>query len=140
MLPRLHRASIVYYVEDVARAFVKALDDSHTHGRVYELCGPEIYSLGEVVEFIRRQQRLKRWIMPLPKPLGRLQAVVADYLLPGKPFSVDNFESLSVAGVCSENGFASFGIAPKSMATVVPGYLRTRPRTPTTGLPSGPGQ
>ncbi|MBN1240961.1 MAG: complex I NDUFA9 subunit family protein [Gammaproteobacteria bacterium] len=127
------------YVEDVALAFVRAVEDGHTSGRTYELCGPEIYSLGEVVGFLKRQLRIRRAVVPLPKPLGRLQAAVADYLIPGKPFSIDNFESLSVAGVCSENGLTNLGIAPKSMATIVPAYLgrTTRPAPPRT--PSGAG-
>jgi NADH dehydrogenase len=112
------------YVDDISAAFVAALDDSHTHGRTYELCGPDIYSLREIVEFVKRQLRLRRAVVSLPKPLGRLQAVIGDYLLPGKPFSLDNIRSLTVAGVCSENGFASLGITPRSMATIGPSYLR----------------
>src|SRR5690606_18550777 len=96
----------------------------HTHGRGYELCGPDIYSLGEVVQFVRRQLRLRRAVVPMPQPLGRLQACTADYLIPGKPFSLDNLRSLTVAGICSENGFASLGIEPRAMNAIVPSYLR----------------
>jgi uncharacterized protein YbjT (DUF2867 family) len=118
------------YVDDVALAFVAALEDSHTHDRTYELCGPDIYSLAEIVEFVKRQLRIRRAVVPLPRPLGRLQAVVADYLIPGKPFSVDNFKSLTVAGICSDNGFGSLGIAPRAMTTIVPAYLVKSPRRP----------
>ncbi len=113
------------YVDDVARAFMVALEDSHTIGRTYELCGPDIYTLDEVVHFVRDQLGLKRAIVPLPKGLGRMQAWVGEFL-PGKPFSLDNFASLGVAGICGENGFAALGIEPKPMSAIVPSYLSRR--------------
>lgn len=113
------------YVNDVAQAFMAALEDSRTFGRTYELCGPEIYSLEEIVRFVQRQLGLKRLIVPLPKSLGRMQAWVGEFL-PGKPFSLDNFASLSVAGICSDNGFATFGIEPQPMSVIVPRYLAPR--------------
>lgn len=113
------------YVDDVARAFTSALENSHTFGRTYELCGPDIYTLEEVVRFVQRQLRMRRAIMPLPKPLGKMQAWAGEFL-PGKPFSLDNFASLGVSGVCAENGFAALGIEPQPMGIVVPGYLGRR--------------
>ena len=44
----------------------------------------------------------------------------------GKPFSLDNLRSASVASVCSSNGLAELGIVPSSMRTIVPSYLRPR--------------
>jgi uncharacterized protein YbjT (DUF2867 family) len=116
------------YVDDVALAFLTAIEDSRCEDRIYELCGPDIYSLGEIVDYVKRQLRLRRAIWPLPKPLGRLQAAVADYAIPGKPFSLDNFASLGVAGVCGDDGFANLGIVPRAMTTIVPGYLRSKDR------------
>jgi len=112
------------YVEDVARAFVTALNDSNTFSKTYELCGPDIYSLGEILRFICRELEIKRAIVPLPGPLGRIQAWIADYLIPGKPFSLDNLRSLSVASVCSENGLQALGIKPQAMPLLASRYLR----------------
>jgi NADH dehydrogenase len=111
------------FVEDVASAFHAALEDAGTYGNTYELCGPDIYSLAEVVKLVRWTVRRKRLVVPLPGALGLIQAFVGDYLVPGKPISLDNFRSLSVASVCSQNGFASFGITPRSLADVLPTYL-----------------
>lgn len=111
------------FVDDVARAFFVALEDSRTHDRSYELCGPDVYSLAEIVKLIQRQLAIHRAIVPLPRPLGRLQAWVGDYLLPGKPFSLDNFKSLSISTVCSDNALAGLGIEPSSFATIAPTYL-----------------
>lgn len=123
-LARLEARFAPVFVGDVAEAFAQALPDSHTFGQTYELCGPDIYTLEEILRFICRELGLRRAIVRLPGPLGRLQAWMGEYLLPGKPFSRDNYRSLTVASVCRENGFAVFGIEPKRMQAVVGSYLR----------------
>jgi len=54
------------FVDDVAAAFTTALANPATHGKTYELCGPDIYSLEELVRFVRAQLKLRRAIVPLP--------------------------------------------------------------------------
>jgi NADH dehydrogenase len=111
------------YVDDVAAAFGAALANPATHGKTFELCGPDLFSLEELVRFVRAQIGLRRAIVPLPAPVGRLQAWIGEYLLPGKPFSLDNFASLQVASVCSADGLATLGIRAQSLAAIAPTYL-----------------
>ena len=47
-------------------------------------------------------------------PLARVQAAVMG-LLPGKPFSLDNFRSLTLDCVCREDGCAALGIVPRPL-------------------------
>lgn len=115
------------YVEDVAEAFVKAIEDSDTHGRTYELCGPDIYSLREILHLICRETGMRRAIVSLPGPLGRIQAWIADYLIPGKPFSLDNLRSLSVANICSESGLQALGLQARAMPLIARRYLQRGP-------------
>ena len=122
-VPQLGARFAPVYVEDVAAAIVKALEDSSTHNQTYELCGPDIYTLGEILQFVLRQLEIRRWVVPVPLFIARVQAWIADYLVPGKPFSLDNLRSLYVASVCSENGFAALGIEPKPMHAIVPSYI-----------------
>jgi NADH dehydrogenase len=122
-LAQLNARFAPVYVDDVAEAFVRALGDSRSFGQTYELCGPDIYTLEEILRFLCRELGIRRAILKLPRPLGRFQAFVGEYLLPGKPFSRDNFSSLTVASVCRENGFAPFGIVPKRMHPIVRSYL-----------------
>jgi NADH dehydrogenase len=110
------------YVGDVARAFAKAIQDDATIGETYQLCGPKVYSLREIVTLIRDQLGLRRWIVGLPDAAARLQARIFDFV-PGKPFSVDNYRSLTVHSICDANGFERLGIKPVSLEKVVPGYL-----------------
>ena len=122
-MPRLEATFAPVYVEDVAEAVVASLADSHCIGKTLELCGPDVYTLRELLELIKRELGLRRKIIGLPLWLGKAQAWVADYLIPGKPFSLDNLRSLSVASVCTSNGLAHFGITPKRLATIARQYL-----------------
>ena len=110
------------YVGDVADAFVRALDDRTTFGEIYELCGPEVLTLEQLVRMTAAVAMLPCHILRLPDALGRLQAAVLG-LLPGKPFSLDNFRSLTVDSVCTQNGLARLGISPRRMMAVLPFYL-----------------
>lgn len=125
-LSQLNARFAPVYVGDVAEAFVRALGDSRSFGQTYELCGPDIYTLEEILRYLCRELGIRRAILRLPPTLGRLQAFVGEYL-PGKPFSRDNFRSLTVASVCRDNGFAAFGITPKRMQPIVAGYLAAGP-------------
>ena len=116
------------FVDDVAEAFARTLANPATWGRTYELCGPEIYSLEELVRFVRAQLGLKRAIVKLPGWLGRIEAWVGEYLLPGKPFSRDNLASLGSPSLCASDGLAELGIRARALSAVAPTYLGTGTR------------
>lgn len=111
------------YVGDVVEAFAQALTRRETIGQALELCGPETWSLIEIVRWIRSRLKLKRLIMGLPDWAGWLQGRVFDFV-PGKPFSSDNFTSLKQDGVCRGNDFGTLGIKPHSMSRLAPTWMR----------------
>jgi uncharacterized protein YbjT (DUF2867 family) len=110
------------YVNDVAEAFVRALRNRASIGMKYDLCGPHVLTLEEIVRQTAEVAGLPCYILRLPDFLGKLQAAFLG-LLPGKPFSLDNFRSLTVDSVCRENGLAALGIEPTHMEAVLPTYL-----------------
>lgn len=110
------------YVDDVVEAFVRALPGGATSRQSYELGGPEIVSLQQLVEFTAQTIGVRPRILRLPDGIARLQGWVMDFI-PGKPFSSDNYRSLSVDSVCSDDGCARLGIKPQSLQAIVPGYL-----------------
>ena len=110
------------YVGDVADAFVRVLDDRASFGETYELCGPEILTLEQLVRITAAVAQLPCRILRLPDALGGLQAAALG-LLPGKPFSLDNFRSLTIDSVCTQDGLARLGISPRHMMAVLPFYL-----------------
>jgi uncharacterized protein YbjT (DUF2867 family) len=121
--PRARFAPI--WVDDVVEAFVRALRDRSTVGKSYELCGPEVLTLAELVRLTAAGAGLPCHVIPLPDFVARIQAFVMDFL-PGKPFSTDNYRSLTVDSVCRQDGCASLGIRPAHLHGVLAGYLTDR--------------
>lgn len=113
-------------VLDVAAAFVRALGEHSSFGTTYELCGPEVMTLEQLVRLTARAAQLPCHIVRLPDVLGRIQGLVAG-LLPGKPFSLDNFRSLTLDCVCRENGCGALGITPRPLLAELPLYLAPPP-------------
>src|SRR5579872_2707750 len=74
------------YVGDVAEGFARALRGTSANGRIYELCGPEVLTLADLVRVTAHAAQLRCRIVPLPDVIARLQGLVLG-LLPGKPFS-----------------------------------------------------
>ena len=120
------------WVGDVARAVVRCVQDSHTIGQTYELAGPDVMSLGELVHRSGQWAGIRggqgRPVLPLPAWMGWLQAVFME-LAPGEPLmSRDNLASMKVDNVASGQwpGLKDLGIQASSAAGVAPGYLDHR--------------
>jgi NADH dehydrogenase len=113
------------YVEDVVRAFVESLDNHKTFGQHYDLCGPKVYTLREIVEYVARLIGRRVCIIGLNDALSYLQAATLEFV-PGKPFSLDNYRSLKVDSVCEQGFPAVFGITPASLEQIAPAYLAPR--------------
>jgi len=107
------------WVGDVVEAFVRALADRRTVGEVFELYGPDVFTLAQIVRMTARQCGQRRLVIPLPDALGRLQALAMDFV-PGKPFSSDNFRSLQTDSVGGIDGLHRLGIAPTRVAAKLP--------------------
>ncbi|MDO1529002.1 complex I NDUFA9 subunit family protein [Fulvimonas sp. R45] len=108
---------------DVAAAIARCVREEHaTRGRSYELYGPEVLALGDIVKAIRDTAGLRTPILPLPDGLGRLQAQLAG-LLPGTPFSLDNFRTLRTDSVGKVDGYAALGLRPQPFTPWLPVLL-----------------
>jgi NADH dehydrogenase len=125
------------YVGDVAEAVALAVDGQAPVGRVYELGGPEIRTLRELVAYVLQVTERRRWVLPLPFGAARLQARVLEIadtltlgLLPDElKLTRDQVAMLAVDNVVSQAAidegrtFEALGIAPRAMEAIVPGYL-----------------
>lgn len=101
-------------VDDVAAALSRILHGGAASRQTLELGGPQVYSLREIVELVAELTQRRRLIIGLPNFAARLQGQVMDFV-PGRPFSSDNYRSLKIDSVCSEDGLAKLGIKPQSM-------------------------
>jgi uncharacterized protein YbjT (DUF2867 family) len=111
------------WVGDVAEAIARCIDlPALGQQRCFELYGPEVLTLGQIVRGIRDAGGQRTPILNLPDSLGRLQAQFAE-LLPGKPFSLDNFRSLRTDSVGKTDGYAALGITPQPFTPWLPRLL-----------------
>lgn len=111
------------YVDDVAAAFVRALADGTTFGQCYELCGPQRYTLRELVAYVGRITGHQRPIIGLNRALSYCQAYAMEWL-PVKLMTRDNLRSMEIDNV-SDSAFP-FGIKPQALEAVAPMWLATR--------------
>lgn len=110
------------FVEDVAQAFVVSLENPATFGQAYSLCGPTVYTLSQLVQYVIDTLALKRRIIGLNDRLSYMQAWVME-LLPLKLMTRDNYYSMQIDSVCDCEFPAVFGIQPTALEAVVPEYL-----------------
>ena len=113
------------WVQDLAAALVQVLLRREAVGQVYDVAGPRVLTLAELVRLAGRCVGHARRVLPLPGPLANLQALAME-LLPGEPLlSRDNLASLTVPNVASGQhpGLAELGITPATLEAVLPTYL-----------------
>lgn len=108
------------FVGDVCDVMIGSINDTAANGATFELCGPQDYTLKELVEYTATTAGLNRKIIGLPDWAARLQARVMEFV-PGKPFSRDNYLSLQTPSVCSEDCQRQ----TTSLGAVVPRYIGT---------------
>lgn len=114
------------YVEDVALAFINALENDRTIGHVYELAGPKVYTLRELVKLTGVYSGHRRPVLGLPALLARAQAFVLEHLPGGPLMTRDNLDSMKVDNVAHEPGAQALGIKPTPIEAVAPFYLGSR--------------
>ena len=135
------------WVADVARAVAVCLQKQDTIGQTYELCGPDVLTLGELVkragQWAGVNQGRGRPVIGLPMWVGWLQAAAME-LAPGEPLmSRDNLASMQVDNVATGQlpGLQALGIVAASAAGVAPTYLGHRgPRSKLNRWRAGAGR
>jgi uncharacterized protein YbjT (DUF2867 family) len=111
------------YVEDVAKAFVASLTRLESFGQTYELAGPHVYTLRELVEYVGRVTGHERRIIPLGDRVSYWQARFME-VLPMKILTRDNYYSMKVDSVSPEP--FPFGLEPTRLEAVAPAWLANR--------------
>ncbi len=113
------------YVDDVVEGIVLSIDNPETYKKRYSCCGPKIYSMRELIQLIADTMGVKRKIIGLNPFLSKL---VASFLgvMPGKPFTKDNYQSLQINNICENNGLEKLGVKPVSIESIIPQYLQKR--------------
>jgi uncharacterized protein YbjT (DUF2867 family) len=106
------------YVGDVVSAMAQSLSNKQTFGKRYDLCGPKAYTLRELVQLIAQYTATPRTIVGLGDGFSKFIA-----RLPGKFFTIDNFNSMKTDSVCSQPFPPVFQIEPTPLESIAPHYL-----------------
>jgi len=110
------------WVEDVARALADALDERATFGQTYELCGPGVFTLRELVEHTAEVTGRRRPIIGLGPKLSYVQALVMEFS-PLPILTRDNVRSMQVDNVCACGWPEVFQFSPSPLEAILPTYL-----------------
>jgi len=114
------------YAEDVARAIALSVLMPETRGQTYELCGPSVYTLADLVRLAANARGRHPVVFGLPHPLAYLQALLLEHL-PGRLLTRDNLASMrtdSVASNPAEPFPKVFGFGPTKLESVASAYLQ----------------
>lgn len=112
------------YVEDLTHAFARALDEPGAIGETWNFCGPRIYTLRELVQYVGTVIGCRRPVIGLGDRLSYLQALAMEWL-PVKLMTRDNYYSMQIDSVCADP--LPLGIVPTALEAVAPGWLQHGP-------------
>lgn len=114
------------WVDDVAMCVLKALEDSTTIGKEYELGGPEVLTLEEIERRTLHAIAARRWMIRFPMPLLRIAVAVLEFLLPAPPVTSSLLELLAVSNITTQNAISQFIANPRPFtAENAASYMRT---------------
>jgi uncharacterized protein YbjT (DUF2867 family) len=117
------------YVGDVASAVADAVDGKAKAGATYELGGPEVLTMREIMEIILAITERRRMLISLPFGLAKLQALFLQFAPGALKLTPDQVALLRsdnvVSGAAKAAGltFEGLGITPDSMEAIAPQYL-----------------
>lgn len=121
------------WVQDVALAVIRLLQrpgaiaglTDPAHPPLTEACGPDVFTLRELVQMAGTLSGNPRPVIALPPTLARWQARLME-MLPGEPMlSRDNLASMQVDNVATGvlPGLGALGITPTGLRAIAPTYL-----------------
>jgi uncharacterized protein YbjT (DUF2867 family) len=117
------------YVGDVATAVADAVDGKTRPGAIYELGGPEVLSMREIMEIILATIERRRMLVSLPFGLAHLQALLLQFAPGALKLTPDQVTLLQSDNVVSDTAKAAgltlegLGVAPDSLEAIAPLYL-----------------
>ena len=110
------------WAADVADAFVDSLSDVDTYGQAYELVGPKVYTLREMVEYTKELTGSTATVIPLSEGWAYLQAGLM-WLAPNPMLSPDNLRSMEKDSVGAPGAQAPANWRPTALEAIAPTYI-----------------
>ena len=111
------------YVNDVALTYAESLTRLESFGQSYDLVGPKVYTLRELVEYVGTTIGKRRRVIGLGTGLSFAQATAME-ILPGKLITRDNVRSMQLDSVSGSQ--LPFGLRAAALESVAPTWLAGR--------------
>jgi len=116
------------YVGDVAQAVARAVDDPATAGKLYELGGPEVMTLRQILELVVAETRRDRILAPLPWAAASAMGLLVEpmaWIGLAPPLTRDQVTLLKADNVVAAGaaGLTDLGIEATGIEAVAPAYL-----------------
>jgi NADH dehydrogenase len=113
------------YVGDVAEAILQSVTVSGHAGDTYELAGPRVYDMREILQIVNHETMRHRWIIGVPYVVAQVEAFFLQFL-PKPLLTPDQVKLLKIGSVAhgGKPGLEDFGIAPSAVEGIVGGYLK----------------
>ncbi len=112
------------YINDLVNGIIKIFEDDSHKGKIFEFGGPDIMTMKEVYQFILKELKIKRLLIPAPILTASVMARFIQ-LLPNPIITSDLVKALEIDNIISGTyeEITSLGIEPKSPYSIVPTYL-----------------
>jgi NADH dehydrogenase len=107
------------WVEDLVHAIDNVIDKPATFGKTFDLVGPDVFTLRQLVSMAGTWSGHPRPIIGLPSGIDRLVAGIME-MAPVPPMTIDNLDSMSIDNVSSQALSPELGITPSSLQTIGP--------------------
>ena len=112
------------HVGDVAEACVRVLADPSTHGKLYELGGPRVYTYKTLLKLVLKQADKRRVLVPVPFFIWDILAALMAFL-PNPPLTRDQVKLMKGDNVVVGKALTleDLGIVPASVEEILPTYI-----------------
>ena len=116
------------FVGDVAEAVARLVDLGVADGKTYELAGPDVKTMRQIMSYVLDVTYRKRLLINLPFPVASLIGTLVGWL-PAAPITSDQVEVLktdnvvSAAAVSEGRDLKGLGVVARGFDGIVPSYL-----------------
>ena len=112
------------YVGDVAKAIVKTLKLENSKPKIYELGGPKNYSFKELMEILLEEIKKKRFLIPIPFSVAKLQSYFLQ-MMPNPLLTSDQVDMLKYNNIVSGEypTLEDLGISGETIQSILPKYI-----------------
>ncbi|MEA2476646.1 MAG: hypothetical protein QOC87_845, partial [Actinomycetota bacterium] len=111
------------WVDDIAAATARIFETDGAWGALYEIGGPTVMSMNQVIRALLKVMGIKRLIVPVPSSLAKM-ATAPLRLLPRPPMTPQGIEFATQDGLVDLRAVRALGIEPVDLEAGLARYMK----------------